>query len=105
MDLIPLYPEKNNSNDYNSKIIRNIKKTKSKPEKKLIKNENTSIKKKLHDKISSNFNIKNDGEREVYWRKKIFSNLYKFPFIKFKNNKSIFPPDHLLVTQNANITL
>ena len=105
MNLIPLYPGKNNNNDYNSKIIRNIKKTESKPEKKLIKNKNTSIKKNLPDKISYNFNIKNDGEREDYWRKKIFSNLYKFPFINFKNNKSIFPPDHLLVTQNANITL
>ena len=57
------------------------------------------------DKISYNFNIKNNGEREDGWRKKIFGNLYKIPFIIFENNTSIFPPDHLLVTQNVNTTL
>ena len=56
-------------------------------------------------KISNIITKQSDGKREDGWRKKIFGNLFRFPFIIFKDVKNIFLPDHLLITQNVNITL
>ena len=56
-------------------------------------------------KTSNIINKENDGKREDGWRKKIFGNLFRFPFLIFKDVKNIFLPDHLLITQNINITL